>query len=413
MGSEPVQALVAGATRAVLAGRLVAAALTLLTLPQDQPRSRLVAGAVLLAAVLSSLALHRWQGVGSLVLRHPLVLGLDAVLVVVVLGLVGSGSPWLLATLSTAVLAGLFYGRTGALVFGVVLLAGHALGLLADLSQVRREPTVLSHVVVPLLLAAAAATAAAVRTLLEGVAASAQAARRGAARAAAADERARLARELHDSVAKTLLGVAMSAQSLQHLARTCPEQAGARAGEVARAAVAAAQESRTLLSDLRADAPDEPLAATVRALVEVVTVAAGLVGDVEVDDAVDGELAAGTRYELVAVLREALDNVARHARASRVRVRLRRTDDGVELLVEDDGVGLAGPVDPQRLSRSGHHGVLGMTERASRVGGVLHVVPADSGTGTAVRLVVRLGQPAGDAAPDGERVPAVAVREPA
>ena len=94
-----------------------------------------------------------------------------------------------------------------------------------------------------------------------------------------------------------------------------------------------------------------------------------------------------TRYELVCVLREALANVERHAAAGRVTVGLRDVDGGVELSVSDDGHGFAPPADPAGLQSAGHFGVVGMGERARRVGGVL-VLRSRPGQGTTVRVTV-------------------------
>lgn len=393
MTTADVGELVAGATRVVLAGRLVAAALTLLVLPEEQRRSGLVVAAVVVAAVAGSVALHRWQGVGSLVVRHPIVLGVDAVPIVVVLGLVGDASPWLLAVLSTAVLAGLFYGPAGAAVFGTLLIAGHALALVIDPTGTAGAPGVFGVLVVPLLVAGAAAAAASVRHLLQRVAASAAAARAGVARAATAEERARVARELHDRVAKTLHGVALTAEALQGALRTCPERAAALAAVMAEAALGAIRESREVLADLRADQPEQALADTVRQLAATAAGNAGAVAAVDVQgEDLDGRLPADVRYEVVAVLREALDNAVCHARPSRLDVLLHGVGDRLELTVRDDGVGMPQPVDPARLSSDGHHGLLGMCERARRCGGRLDLATPDGG-GTELRLCVPIPSP--------------------
>lgn len=410
MTTAQVGELVAGSARSVLAGRLVAAALTLLTMPLEQRLSRLVAVAVLVAAVTSSVALHRWNGIGSLVLRHPLVLGLDAVPVVVVLALVGDDSPWLLAMLSTAVLAGLFYGSIGAAVFSVLLVSGQGLGLAVNVSQDGRGVEVFGTVVVPLLVVGSASAAAGVRRLLERLAASTREAHETATRFAAVQERARLARELHDSVAKTLHGVALNAQVLKATVHICPDRAAAQAELVAAAAATAASESRSLLCDLRDAPPPGVLADTVREAVTTATAGTGVEALVDVDaPALDARLPADVRREVVAILREALDNVVRHADARTIRVTLRQRDGAVELVVRDDGVGIPEPVDPVALSRKGHHGLLGMTERARQCQGSLEVRAAEGG-GTVMMLSVRLtGGPDSEAA---IRVPGPADRRP-
>lgn len=89
--------------------------------------------------------------------------------------------------------------------------------------------------------------------------------------------------------------------------------------------------------------------------------------------------------ELVQIAREALCNVARHAQASHASMRLQRTAQGVRLLVEDDGVGVAG----SSAAGEAHHGLAIMRERASRLGAALNVEPA-AGGGTRVQLELAL-----------------------
>ncbi|MGX6608477.1 sensor histidine kinase, partial [Micromonosporaceae bacterium Da 78-11] len=76
--------------------------------------------------------------------------------------------------------------------------------------------------------------------------------------------------------------------------------------------------------------------------------------------------------ELMAVLREALTNVARHARATTARVSVTATADHVVLRVEDDGIGLG-----SALARGG---LVNMTDRANDLGGTFEIGPGGSGT---------------------------------
>jgi signal transduction histidine kinase len=87
--------------------------------------------------------------------------------------------------------------------------------------------------------------------------------------------------------------------------------------------------------------------------------------------------------ELLAVLREALSNVARHAHASAVRVSVRVSGGEVVLGVEDDGTGF----DPGKA----RGGVVNMSERARDLGGGFEIGPGPSGTGTTVTWRVPTG----------------------
>jgi signal transduction histidine kinase len=82
---------------------------------------------------------------------------------------------------------------------------------------------------------------------------------------------------------------------------------------------------------------------------------------------------------------EALRNVERHARATRVTVRLKSRDDSVlELRVEDDGIGF----DPQAL-RPGHYGIVGLREQAELIGAELRI-DSKPNQGTTISVSLRL-----------------------
>jgi signal transduction histidine kinase len=229
-------------------------------------------------------------------------------------------------------------------------------------------------------LVAAAVTAATVRhvDLLVEVIAAAQ-------RAAAASERARLARELHDSVAKTLRGVSFAAVALPASLRSRPALAEQLAGVVAHGADAAAREARDLIAGLRADNPALPFTAAVSRLCDEWSRASGTPVRIQADPV---EPPPGARYELSRILHEALQNVARHAGATRVDVWLRGDRaGGLRLVVRDDGLGFPVPADLTVLRADGHFGLLGMAERA-RSAGAQFAVRSAPGDGTLIEVLV-------------------------
>ena len=95
-------------------------------------------------------------------------------------------------------------------------------------------------------------------------------------------------------------------------------------------------------------------------------------------------VSAAARHEVLAVLREALDNVARHAHARQVQITLSRDGAEIVLTVHDDGRGIAGWTHVRSPQR---YGLVGMAERARLIGGRL-VVGASPEGGT--RLVLRV-----------------------
>lgn len=87
-------------------------------------------------------------------------------------------------------------------------------------------------------------------------------------------------------------------------------------------------------------------------------------------------------HHLLAVTSEALENARRHAGATRVTVSAAVDTTDLTLSIEDDGRGLP----PDALHRSGHFGLLGITERAAAIGARLHIGARPTGPGTLVRL---------------------------
>ncbi len=336
-------------------------------------------GVVVLMAGTSVLPLLLWTRIGDWVLRHPSAMALDLAVSVIVLGTAGVDTPFTLYVVTTAVLAGILYARAGGVVLAILLLAGYGMAATVYLPGA----PVAATLVVPALLPGGALLGAELRRLLIDRDVALRAARSGLVRAVTAEERARLAREMHDSVAKTLHGIVLSAVSLDALTRSDPERARHEAVRIRHAAEIAASETRALLSDLRADDPR-------RSLHEVVREELALVGETEgLETALhvvgDGELAPRARHELLQILREALCNVSRHARAQRVEVELELGCSGIRLHVRDDGEGFELPADLTVFGREGHHGLVGLRERAQLLGGELTLRSAP-GQGTHLEL---------------------------
>ncbi len=187
------------------------------------------------------------------------------------------------------------------------------------------------------------------------------------------DERKRVSRELHDHIIQPLVGLNFSLAS----ARDIPAAAEARA-QVADLIT----HVRRISADLRPPALDEVgLPAAARGLVRGFARQTGLVVDFVVRPDEDLEVPEPLASALFSALREALSNVERHAKASRVSVLIEAQAGWLTLVVHDDGVGFTPPARLGQLAPAGHFGLLGLQERLAALGGslALHAEP-DQGT---------------------------------
>ncbi|MFJ3923462.1 GAF domain-containing protein [Streptomyces sp. NPDC090022] len=198
-----------------------------------------------------------------------------------------------------------------------------------------------------------------------------------------AEERSRLAHELHDAVAQKLFSLRLTAQAATALVDRDPARAKGELHQVAALAAEAADELRAAVVELRPAALDEDgLVATLRNQIHVLDRAHAA----HVTFTCDGvrALPAAQEEALLRVAQEALHNALRHADAAQVAVTLTRGGGGAVLRVADDGKGF----DPRTVRRAGRHlGLVSMSDRASGAGGRLTVQSAP-GEGTTIEMEV-------------------------
>jgi two-component system, NarL family, sensor histidine kinase UhpB len=190
-------------------------------------------------------------------------------------------------------------------------------------------------------------------------------------------ERRRIARELHDEVGQTLTGVILQVEGLS---ATIPEELRPKLDELRETARHGTEEVRRIARRLRPEALEElglqsALAALATSFSEQARIQVGRRLELEQPLSREQELV------IYRVAQEALTNVARHALASRVELRLEHCDDRTVLTVRDDGRGLP----PESLSSSS--GIRGMRERAMLIGAQLSFGTPPNG-GTEVRLCI-------------------------
>jgi signal transduction histidine kinase len=198
------------------------------------------------------------------------------------------------------------------------------------------------------------------------------------ARRAVADERARIARELHDVVAHSVSVMVIQAGGARSVMERTPDKAERSFGAIESTGRDALDEMRRLLGLLR-PAGEEPQLSPQPGLARVAEVverarAAGLAIELQVA----GEpvaLAPGADVAAYRVVQEAITNVLKHAGGARVRVVLRHRDDDLEVEVVDDG----GAQAPARIGVAGGHGLVGMRERVALQGGDFEAGPRPGG----------------------------------
>jgi two-component system NarL family sensor kinase len=200
----------------------------------------------------------------------------------------------------------------------------------------------------------------------------------------ALEERNRLAREIHDTLAQGLTATALQLESADALLDAGSEGAHEPLRRALSLTRSNLEEARRSVLDLRA-APLEgrPLSEALKTLVDRWEAETGINARY---GAVNGSrpLPPSVEAALYRICQEALTNVARHAEVGRATVRLVATPDQVRLVVEDDGRGF----DASEVSE-GRHGIVGMRERAEVLGGSLQV-RSEPGAGTRIEATVPL-----------------------
>ncbi|MFF7445306.1 MULTISPECIES: GAF domain-containing protein [unclassified Streptomyces] len=198
-----------------------------------------------------------------------------------------------------------------------------------------------------------------------------------------AEERSRLAHELHDAVAQKLFSLRLTAQAAAALVDRDPSRAKGELQQVAVLAAEAADELRAAVVELRPAALDEDgLVATLRTQIQVLDRAH--TARVTFSSSGVRALPAAQEEAVLRVAQEALHNALRHSGAAHVDVTLSRRGSGAVLRVTDDGCGF----DPQQTRRAGRHlGLVSMRDRSSGVGGGLTVDSAP-GKGTTIEMEV-------------------------
>ena len=203
-------------------------------------------------------------------------------------------------------------------------------------------------------------------------------------RLAMSEERRRLARELHDTLAHTLSAVAVQLEGANSLWDEDPTKAREMLNRSLASTRTGLTEARRSIDALRSSPIEEQgLTAALVDLCRSVSETSAVTATLEVDST--RQFDPDVEHTAYRIVREALTNTIRHAQATRARIRLSDNGDRMVLAVEDDGTGF----DPETITDEARHGLRGMHERAELIGGNLDVRGGKNG-GTVVEFALEL-----------------------
>jgi PAS domain S-box-containing protein len=198
------------------------------------------------------------------------------------------------------------------------------------------------------------------------------------------EERKRIAREIHDDLGQNLLALRIDVSMLHARTGKAHPKLHKKVEDALHHIDLTMKSVRSIINNLRPDVLDLGLPAAIgwqvadfqrRTRIECQLV----VDESDFADGLDEALAAA----LFRILQESLNNVAQHAKASKVLIKLHRTGDRLSMTVADNGIGML--LGRRRSATS--FGLIGMRERVERLGGVLEV-SGTPGTGTALSVVI-------------------------
>ena len=206
-------------------------------------------------------------------------------------------------------------------------------------------------------------------------------------------ERRQLSHDLHDEIGQAVTAIKMNLQTMQRVADTSIVQD--TMNDSLGILDKILQRVRDLSLDLRPSLLDDlGLVPAVRWYVERQAQRAGLVAEVEAEKLLQ-DLEPDLSVACFRIVQESITNILRHAKATKIRVELRQTDQYLDLCIKDDGVGFRVRETSATVAGRSTLGLLGMQERAQALGGQVTIQSSpDRGTEVRVRMPLRLPEAA-------------------
>lgn len=366
-------------TRAALALRLAAVFIALLS-ASGRAMTPIQVASVVVIVVISVVEL-RFTEYLSLLDSHPVLALVDLAVVVGFVAVAGGSGALQLTVLTTAFLVGLWVGRVGGLIPVALLVTLYFLG--ADRQAGKDGSTIL---VMPFLLVALWILGLVMRKASDDDSRNHKILQASLVATTAAEERAKLATELHDNLAKTIQSVALTTSIIPDALQTDPTRAVTAARQAHQMSARAVAELRGMMSGLRDSSTDLVFGEAVIGLVSTWQSATQR----EVRLSIDKDLKlqrSDVQFEVLAALNESLDNISQHAGACDVEVSASKEGPTLTVVVRDTGRGFS-ESGLRECQRFGHQGVLDVQRRLIRVGGLADV-SSELGKGTTVTMVVR------------------------
>jgi signal transduction histidine kinase len=200
------------------------------------------------------------------------------------------------------------------------------------------------------------------------------------------EERERISKELHDGVIQSIYSVGLNLQGALSLIGAQPERGARRIEEAISELDNVVRDVRNYIFELRPRlVEDRGLEGAILELVRELEVNTMANATIEFAPRASEALGREEQGEVIQVVREMLSNIARHAQASQVSVRVEERGRFLVVLIDDDGLGF----DPSSVARG--HGLSNMEARVEALGGFLEILPRESGgTRHCLRVPLRL-----------------------
>lgn len=197
-------------------------------------------------------------------------------------------------------------------------------------------------------------------------------------------ERNRMAREIHDTLAQSLTGISLQLEGARETLRSEPEQAVEHLTLAKGLVRSGLSETRRLVWDLRSQSPDSDLTSAIRNMAGGLAASANLEVKVEVRGnprKIDGAI----ESHLLRIVQEAITNAVKHAHAGKMLVELTFDSGEIGLRLKDNGCGF--DAQAPRSPRAGKFGLIGMQERVEKMRGTLTITSShNAGTDIAIRV---------------------------